>query len=118
MTYRPLPDEHESLTHKATIGTLDVYITLGLYQDGELGSVLVSMGKEGSELRLLSAVADGITIGIQHGVPLIVYVEQYKYHQMGTGGTTSDQEIPLVKSVLDYLAKLLERKFIKAKPSI
>lgn len=110
-----LPDERKGLTHKVTISTTDVYITTGEYKDHKLGEVYITLSKEGNELRLMDAVAICISVALQHGVPLEAITSKLKYQRMGTAGVTDDPECRTVFSILDYLAKWLERKYPRGK---
>lgn len=110
-THEKLPDTREARTHKAVIGETRIYITTGCYANGRLGEVFIKADKEGAEMMLLNAVAIGISVGLQHGVPLIKYTRKYSFQRLGTDGATNDPEIPMVKSILDYMARWLEAKY-------
>jgi len=110
---RSMPDEASSTTHKVTIGGQNIYITAVDYDDGTLGKVLIYIGKMGHEESVYKATADTLSIGLQYGVPLEAFVEEYKIHKMGLiCGDTSNPEIPKAHSVVDYLGKWLELKYI------
>jgi len=110
--HEPLPDEREAHTHKAIIGGTKIYITTGLYADGRLGEVFIKADKEGAEIALLNGIAIGISVGLQHKIPLVRFTRKYKNQRIGTFGPTDDPEIPMVKSILDYVAKWLEQKYL------
>ena len=112
MNFEPLPSEREAHTHKAVVSGIKIYITTGFYPDGRLGEVFVKADKEGAELRLLNAVAIGISVGLQHGIPLVRFTRKYKYQRIGTEGMTDDPEIRMVKGILDYLARYLENNYL------
>ncbi|MGB7588261.1 MAG: vitamin B12-dependent ribonucleotide reductase, partial [Solirubrobacterales bacterium] len=74
-----MPRERESITHKFSIAGHEGYITAGKYQDGSVGEIfLTDIGKEGSTMRgLMNAFATAISIGLQYGVPLEVFVRKF-----------------------------------------
>ncbi len=110
--FEKLPDERRAHTHKAVISGKNLYITTGFYEDGRLGEVFIKIDKEGAEMMLLNGIAIGISIGLQHGIPLTKYTRKFKYHRIGTDGVTDDPDIPLVKGLLDYIARYLENNYL------
>ena len=110
--HEKLPDDRRAHTHRAIISGRNLYITVGFYDDGRLGEVFIKIDKEGSEMMLLNAVAIGISVGLQHKIPLTKFTRKYKNQRIGTAGATDDPEIPMVKGMLDYIARYLENKYL------
>jgi len=110
-----MPAERASVTHKFSVGGHEGYITVGLYEDGRPGEVFIKMSKEGSTL---SGVMDGlaltISIGLQYGVPLKVFVDKLLNTRFEPSGITANANIRFVSSVLDYIARWLGGRFISA----
>jgi ribonucleoside-diphosphate reductase alpha chain len=108
-----MPAERSSVTHKFSVGGHEGYITVGLYEDGRPGEVFIKMSKEGSTL---SGVMDGlaltISIGLQYGVPLKVFVDKLLNTRFEPSGITANVNIRFVSSVLDYIARWLGGRFI------
>src|SRR6185503_15354407 len=101
---RKLPDERHSLTHKFSIGGHDGYITCGLYADGTPGELFVRMAKEGSTVAgLMDSFATAISLALQHGVPLRLLSEKLRGTQFEPRGFTGNPEIPMAKSIMDYI---------------
>lgn len=70
-----LTDERISVTHQFNIGGHEGYITVGLYPDGQPGEIFITMAKEGSTVSgLISSFAQAISIALQHGVPLELFL--------------------------------------------
>jgi len=111
MKHEKLPDECTGLTHRAIVAGVKLYIETSEYADGRLGRVAITISKPGNELRLFDAIGEGISIGLQRGIPLAVYVDTWSYQSAGTGGTTDDAEFPVVKSILDFVVRWLEQKY-------
>ena len=109
-----MPRERESITHKFSIAGHEGYITAGKYEDGSVGEIfLTDIGKEGSTLRgMMNAFATAISIGLQYGVPLEVFVRKFSYMRFDPEGITNNPEIPFAKSMPDYLMRWLASRFI------
>jgi ribonucleoside-diphosphate reductase alpha chain len=113
-TRRRMPRERESITHKFSIAGHEGYITAGKYEDGSVGEIfLTDIGKEGSTLRgMMNAFATAVSIGLQYGVPLEVFVDKFSYMRFDPEGITQNPEIPFAKSMPDYIARWLASRFI------
>ena len=109
-----MPRERESITHKFSIAGHEGYITAGKYEDGSVGEIfLTDIGKEGSTMRgLLNAFATAISIGLQYGVPLDVFVRKFSYMRFEPEGITQNPEIPFAKSMPDYIMRWVASRFI------
>ena len=108
-----MPYERASVTHKFSVSGHEGYITVGMYEDGRPGEVFIKMAKEGSTL---SGVMDGlamtISLGLQYGVPLKVFVDKLLNTRFEPSGITANPNIRFVSSVLDYIARWLGGRFI------
>jgi ribonucleoside-diphosphate reductase alpha chain len=108
-----MPVERASVTHKFSVGGHEGYITVGMYADGRPGEIFIKMSKEGSTL---SGVMDGlaltISLGLQYGVPLKVFVDKLVNTRFEPSGITANANIRFVSSVLDYIARWLGGRFI------
>jgi ribonucleoside-diphosphate reductase alpha chain len=109
-----MPQTRESITHKFRIGMQEGYITAGKYDDGSVGEIfLTDIGKEGSTIKgLMNAFATAISIGLQYGVPLEVFVNKFSYVRFEPEGITTSPEIPFAKSLPDYIMRWLASRFI------
>ena len=112
---KKMPRERESRTHKFSIAGHEGYITAGKYEDGSVGEIfLTDIGKEGSTMRgLMNAFATAISIGLQYGVPLEVFVRKFSYMRFEPEGITGNPEIPFAKSLPDYIMRWLASRFIE-----
>ncbi len=110
---RRLPDERRSITHKFTVGGYDGYVTAGLYDDGSLGEVFISMAKQGSVISgLMDSFATSVSIALQYGVPLKVLVNKFAHSRFEPSGFTNNPSIRIAKSVVDYIFRWLGMKFL------
>ena len=110
---RKLPNERHSLTHKFSIQGHEGYLTVGLYEDGLPGEIFIKMSKEGSTLSgIMDAFALSVSLNLQYGVPLEVLVTKFTHSRFEPAGMTENSEIPMVKSIMDYLGRWLALKFL------
>jgi ribonucleoside-diphosphate reductase alpha chain len=110
---RRLPDERRSITHKFDIQGHEGYITVGLYDDGQPGEIFLTMAKEGSTISgLMDAFATQTSLALQYGVPLRAMVNKFSHMRFEPSGFTRNQEIPIAKSLVDYLFRWLASKFL------
>jgi ribonucleoside-diphosphate reductase alpha chain len=114
-TREKMPYERASVTHKFSVSGHEGYLTVGMYEDGRPGEVFIKMAKEGSTL---SGVMDGlaltISLGLQYGVPLKVFVDKLLNTRFEPSGITANPNIRFVSSVLDYIARWMGGKFISS----
>jgi ribonucleoside-diphosphate reductase alpha chain len=107
-----LPDERRAITHKFAIGGHEGYITVGLYPNGKPGEMFISMAKEGSVVSgLMDSFATSVSIMLQYGVPLKVLINKFSHARFEPSGFTSNPEIPIAKSVMDYIFRWMDLKF-------
>ncbi len=111
-----LPDERQSITHHFVIrdedGEVDCYLTVGLYEDGRPGEVFAKMGKEGQAISgLLDGWAIGMSIALQYGIPLEVFVSKLSGMAFSPSGYSGNREIGYAKSVLDYIVRWMALRF-------
>jgi ribonucleoside-diphosphate reductase alpha chain len=108
-----MPVDRASETHKFSVGGHEGYITVGMYEDGRPGEVFIKMSKEGSTLSgIMDGLALTLSLGLQYGVPLKVFVDKLLNTRFEPSGITANPNIRFVSSVLDYLARWLGGRFI------
>jgi len=108
-----LPDERQSITHKFEVAGHEGYITVGLYEDGRPGEIFITMSKDGSTLSgIMDAFATSISLNLQYGVPLKVLVNKFTHTRFEPAGFTNNKQIPMAKSIMDYIFRWLAIKFL------
>lgn len=111
---RRLPDERQSITHKFSIAGHEGYITVGMFDDGTPGEIFITMSKEGSTISgLMDSFATAISIALQYRVPLKVLVDKFSHARYEPSGFTNNPDIPIAKSITDYIFRWLGKKFLK-----
>ena len=115
---RRLPDERKSITHKFSVAGHDGYLTVGMYEDGTAGEIFIVMAKAGSTLSgVMDSFATAVSLGLQHGVPLQLYVNKFSHVRFEPHGFTKNPDIPIAKSIVDYIFRWLGIKFLGYAPA-
>lgn len=115
---RRLPDERHSMTHKFSIGGHEGYIHVGLYEDGTPGEIFVTISKEGSTISgMMDAFATSVSLALQYGVPLEVLVRKFSHMRFEPSGWTPNPDIPMAKSLMDYIFRWLGLRFLPKEDS-
>ena len=110
---RRLPSERTAVTHKFEISGHEGYITVGLYPDGQPGEIFLKMAKEGSTVSgLMDSFATTVSVALQYGVPLKDLVNKFAHVRFEPSGFTGNQEIPIAKSIVDYIFRWLGSRFL------
>ncbi|WP_168566152.1 vitamin B12-dependent ribonucleotide reductase [Crateriforma spongiae] len=117
VVYKPrrerLNDTRQSLTHKFSIAGHEGYLCVGLYPDGRPGEIFITMAKEGSTIGgIMDSFGTALSIALQYGVPLEVLVNKFSHTRFEPMGHTSNKDIRIAKSVVDYIARWLGLTFM------
>ena len=108
-----LPDTRQALTHKFDIAGHEGYITVGLYEDGTPGELFITMAKEGSTIGgLMDTIGTLVSLAFQYGVPLETLVKKFAHQRFEPSGFTKNPDIPIAKSITDYLFRWLACQFV------
>ena len=107
------PTSARPITHKFDIAGHEGYITVGLYEDGQPGEIFLKMAKEGSTISgLMDTFATTVSVALQYGVPLHDLVFKFAHVRFEPSGFTSNPEIPIAKSIVDYIFRWLGSRFL------
>jgi ribonucleoside-diphosphate reductase alpha chain len=112
--FAPLPARRRGYTQKVQIGGHPLFLRSGEYPDGRLGEIALSAPREAPAVRaLLESVAEAISIGLQHGVPLAAYVEAFAHSRFGPhGAVEGDAQVDAATSFLDYAVRHLAAVYL------
>src|SRR5262249_17613642 len=61
---------------------------------------------------LMDSFATMTSLSLQHGVPLQLLVDKFTHTRFEPSGFTKNPEIPMAKSIMDYIFKWLAIKFL------
>jgi len=109
---RVLPATRQSVTHKFSVGNHEGYLTVGLDEQGRPGEIFIKMSKEGSTMSgMCQAFCRAFSLALQYGLSLEDAVVRFKGMRFEPMGMTSNPDIPEAMSIVDYVARFLEREF-------
>jgi ribonucleoside-diphosphate reductase alpha chain len=112
---RRLPDDRMEVGRKFKVGEYEGYIHVGLFDDGTPGDIFVDIAKEGTTLAgLMNSFMISVSLGLQYGVPLEVYVSKFSHMRFEPSGMTNDADIRVAKSIVDYIFRWMGKKFLSA----
>ncbi|MDQ3996578.1 MAG: vitamin B12-dependent ribonucleotide reductase, partial [Gemmatimonadota bacterium] len=112
---RRLPLDRTEIGRKFQVGDYEGYIHVGLYDDGTPGDIFVDIAKEGTALAgLMNSFMISVSLGLQYGVPLEVYVSKFAHMRFEPSGLTNDPDIRVAKSIVDYVFRWMGKKFLDA----
>jgi ribonucleoside-diphosphate reductase alpha chain len=61
---------------------------------------------------MMDSFATAISISLQYGVPLKVLVDKFSHARYEPAGFTNNPDIPIAKSISDYIFRWLGKKFM------
>jgi ribonucleoside-diphosphate reductase alpha chain len=112
-TRNRLPRNCEAVRHKFRIGELAGYLHVGKYDDGKPGEVFITISKEGSTIAgLMDTLATITSMALQYGVPLSSLVDKFSHVRFEPSGMTSNDDIPIASSIVDYVFRYLGSQFL------
>jgi ribonucleoside-diphosphate reductase alpha chain len=107
------------LTHHFSVGGQEGYVTVGLYEDGLPGEMFIRMAKEGSTVSgLMDSFATAVSLALQYGVPLQVLCDKFSHTRFEPSGWSGNPKIGYAKSLMDYLFRWIELRFLKGEQRI
>jgi ribonucleoside-diphosphate reductase alpha chain len=111
---RSLPNRRKGYTQKASVGGHKIYLRTGEYDDGSLAEIFIDMHKEGSAFRsLMDCFAIAISLGLQYGVPLERFVDQFTFTRFEPSGVVEGNDtIKMATSILDYIFRELAISYL------
>src|SRR4051794_2019009 len=99
-----LPRHRPSKTFSFRVADCEGYVTVGEYEDGRPGELFLMVSKQGSTLAgIMDAFAMSVSFGLQHGVPLSLYVKKYTSMRFEPAGMTDDPDLRIATSLVDYI---------------
>lgn len=116
---KDLPNRRKGYNQKLTIvapeDDLKIYLRTGEYPDGTLGEIFIDISsKEESLLKaMVNLFAIAVSTGLQYGVPLERYVQQFVFTNFEPKGMVRDHDnIKICNSVADLIFRDLAIKYL------
>src|SRR5450432_1624260 len=109
-----LPKRRAGYTQEARVGGHKIFLRTGEYENGTLGEIFIDMHKEGAAFRsLMNCFAMSVSVGLQYGVPLQTYVDQFTFTRFEPQGPVEGH--PYVKfatSIVDFIFRTLGVEYL------
>ena len=110
-----MPIDRQEIGRKFQVGEYEGYIHVGLFPEGDPGDIFVDIAKEGTTLAgLMNAFMIAVSVGIQYGVPLEVFISKFAHMRFEPSGITNDPDIRIAKSIPDYMFRWMGKRFLDA----
>ncbi len=112
--YKPLRVKPSGIrtarVHEACINGLKLYITTSFYENGNIGELYVSSGRQGSLVKgLLDSLSTMISEMLQYGVPAEDIARMYRGQKYEPSGfVTGHPYIKFVDSISDLISKIID----------
>ena len=111
-----LQNERSAITHHFAFGGHEGYLTVGFYPNGQPGEIFIRMAKAGSTMAgLMECFGTVVSVSLQHGIPLKVLCDKLSHTRFEPSGWTGNAEIGYAKSIMDYLFRWMELRFLSGK---
>jgi len=96
--------------HEAEIAGLKLYITVSFYENGKLGEVYVSAGRQGSLVKgLLDSISTTVSEMLQYGVPPSDIASMYRGQKFEPSGFVHGHPyIKMADSISDLISKIID----------
>ena len=100
-----LPDTRSSVTRKCSVGSWELYVTVGFYDNRQPGELFVKIAKHGSTTSgLMDGVAVMASMLLQYGVPWNSIAAKFKNTAFQPAGADEQHQGRVYSSLLDCLA--------------
>jgi ribonucleoside-diphosphate reductase alpha chain len=114
LTRTKLPQNRPSDTHAVLLGGSKLYLTVGKDPETmEPQELFIRISKYGATVGgLLDAYATLFSKALQFGIPLEEVLSHMESTQFAPSGITDCPDIPLTKSIMDYIARHMKMKYL------
>lgn len=108
-----MPKTRHGVTHSFVVGSHKVYITANHYSDGRLGEIFLKTAREGSAFSgLMDTLARLMSKALQRGETVDSLIDSLLNMRFEPWGPTDDMDIPFAKSIPDYIARWVGRRYL------
>jgi SIR2-like domain len=115
---RKLPSERQAIAHSFDVAGHPGKLLISFYDDIRPAEILVMMGKEGSTVSgLLDCFATAVSLGLQYGVPIQRYIEEFAHTRFEPNGWSGNPHIGYSKSLFDYIFRWIRWRLFEQSDS-
>ena len=105
---KEMPALRNSKTFKFKIASNEGFVTVGEYDNGDPGEIFMKFAKQGSTMAgIMDTLAISVSHGLQHGIPLRIFVAAFINMSFQPQGLTNDPDIRMSSSIIDYVFRKL-----------
>ena len=110
-----LSKKRHGFTQEARVGGHKIFLRTGEYDDGRLGEIFIDMHKEGAAFRsLMNCFAMSVSVGLQYGVPLQTYVDQFTFTRFEPQGPVEGHpNVKFATSIVDFIFRTLGVEYLQ-----
>ena len=110
---RKLPAKRSGITVSAKVGNQQIWLRTGEYPDGRLAEIFIDMYKEGAAFRsMLNMFAISVSMGLQYGVPLEKYIDNFTFTRFEPAGMTDHPNVKVCTSIIDFVFRVLGMEYL------
>ena len=110
---RKLPAKRSGITVSAKVGNQQIWLRTGEYPDGRLAEIFIDMYKEGAAFRsMLNMFAISVSMGLQYGVPLEKYLDNFTFTRFEPAGMTDHPNVKACTSIIDFVFRVLGMEYL------
>lgn len=107
-----LPTTRESMTHDFTISGKEFVLTVGLKSGQPYELFLKAESHSDPSIKgFCRVVSILISLALQYECPVKVLIEKLAYQDFPPDGITNNKDIPMVKSIADYIGRWMALTF-------
>ena len=112
---KALPGVRAGITWDSHVGGHHLVLRTGEYEHGAVGELSLTMHKEGAAFRsLLDCFAAAVSLGLQHGISLDVFVDHFTFTRFEPQGPVEGHPyIKFATSTVDYVFRVLGVHYLK-----
>ncbi|MEM2916348.1 MAG: vitamin B12-dependent ribonucleotide reductase, partial [Candidatus Woesearchaeota archaeon] len=110
---KTLPSRRTGRVVDSIVAGNRITIRTGEFPDGSLAEFNIDMHKEGAPMRaLMNCIAQAVSIGLQHGVPLEKFVDAFTFTRFEPAGMTTHPNIKTSTSLVDFVFRVLGLEYL------
>lgn len=108
---RKMPKDAMAYRHSFSVGGVEGYLHIGLFEDNSPGELFITGSNQGSTVSgLLASLSIMTSLGLQYGVPLETMVSKLQHIRFEPMGMTDDPKIPTAPSIVAYIYRYMGQK--------
>lgn len=108
---RKMPKDATAYRHSFTVGGMEGYLHIGLFDDKTPGELFITGSNQGSTVSgLLASLSIMTSLALQYDVPLQTMVSKLQNIRFEPAGLTDNPEIPTASSIVAYIYRYFGKK--------